>query len=439
MLSDDVVASRYCRGGATSSATFPGVEALMSQMGEPLSAVRLTVPMNGGRFFLRGGPEQSRGVQQLIDEAEVDGVAAGDGHTVVVLNPHDSSPEMPVQVVLEQARPRDDHHLWDQVCEQRLEVGASGVVQLASSTESVNCAVAPDRYIARISGRGFNLDGMPSDAWRIQMWPDDGAPLVGSKRWQPSELLASELVASDTVILASVGRLEDDSSALPYIRPGSIDEDEYYAALLVADVDISDIERWDTIFHADGSVESVQRAGYADAVRQRQWDAWGGGPPLPEVNSYNAGRELLVAARDVVVGILAADDSTARAAAAWCARAACEQARLAHRAWVSTALDDLDAQRPAGGVFTDHRDAFDRLETEIDIERTEGGSGWGPGSPYAAIPAVFSASDPDPRRAAMEALSHTHFTFKPDHSTELYDRLRAAFPNLPRDDTTSQP
>jgi hypothetical protein len=413
----------------------------MSEMGEPLSAVRVTVSMNGGRFFLRGGLEQSRGEQQLIDDAVVDGLAAGDGHTVVVLNPHDSSPEMPVQVVLEQARPRDDRHLWDQVCEQRLEVGAGGVVQLASTTDSVDCAIAPGRYIARISGRGFNLNGMPSDAWRIQMWSDDGAPLAVSTRWQSSELLAADLVASETIISGSFGSLEYDSSppsmAPTYIRPGSIDDDEYYAALLVADVDISDIARWETTFHADGSVESVQRPGYDDAVRQRQWEAWGGGPPLPQVNSYNAGRELLSYARDVVVGVLSADDATARQVAAWCARSACEQAGLAHRVWVSAALNDLEAQRPPGGVFTDQRDAFDRLETEIDID-IEGGSGWGPGSPYAAIPAVFSASDPDPRRAAMEALSHTHFTFKPDHSTELYDRLRAAFPDLPRDDT-SQP
>ena len=257
----------------------------------------------------------------------------------------------------------------------------------------------------------------------------------------PAELVASDIsiLASDTTIAASVGRLEGDSLALPYIRPGDFDEDAYSAALLVADVDTSDIERWDITFHADGSVESVQRPGYPDAVRQRQWDAWGGGPPLPEVNFYNGGRELLAAGRDVVIGILATDDTTARSVAAWCARAACQHAGLAHRSWVSTALDDLDGQRPVGGVFTDQGDAFDRLQAEIDIERTEGASGWGPGSPYAAIPAVFSARDPDPTRAAMDALSHAHFTFKPDHSTELYDRLRAAFPDLPRDDTTRQP
>lgn len=269
--------------------------------------------------------------------------------------------------------------------------------------------------------------------------PAQPSPQAGDERWQPSESSAYEMVASDTTIMTSVGRIEGDSLALPYFRPGSIDKDEHFAAMLVSDVDISDIERWDTTFHADGSVESVERPGYADAVRQRQWDAWGGGPPLPEVSSYNAGRELLVAARDVVVGILAADDTTARAVAAWCARAACEHSGLARREWVSTALDDLDAHRPAGGAFTDPRQAFDRLQADINVERTKDGSGWGPGSPYAAIPAVFSAGDPDPRRAAMEALSHAHFTFQPDHSTELYGRLRAAFPDLPRDDTTHQP
>ncbi|WP_076482601.1 hypothetical protein [Williamsia sterculiae] len=68
------------------------------------------------------------------------------------------------------------------------------------------------------------------------------------------------MVASDTTILASDGRRENDSAlALPYIRAGSIKEDEHFAAMLVADVDISDIQRWDTTFHADRSVESVQR------------------------------------------------------------------------------------------------------------------------------------------------------------------------------------
>lgn len=281
----------------------------------------------------------------------------------------------------------------------------------------------------------------PDEPAEISPHAGDEAPRARHECWQLQETSVFEVVASDTAIVSSVGRLQDDPSstvALPYIRQGSVEEDERVATLLVADVDISDIELWDTTFHADGSVESVERPGYADAVRQRQWDAWGGGPPLPEVNSYNAGREVLKAARDVVVGILAADDTTARDVAGWCARAACEHSGLARREWVSTALDDLDAQRPASGVFTDQRDAFDRLQTEIDTDRNRGGSGWGPGSPYAAIPAVFAARDPDPRRAAMNALSHTHFTFKPDHSTELYDRLRTAFPGLPRDDTTHQ-
>jgi hypothetical protein len=52
----------------------------------------------------------------------------------------------------------------------------------------------------------------------------------------------------------------------------------------VTDSDCAE-DRWITTFYEDGSVETVERPGYAESVRQKEWDAWGGGPPIPEVTS----------------------------------------------------------------------------------------------------------------------------------------------------------
>jgi hypothetical protein len=199
----------------------------------------------------------------------------------------------------------------------------------------------------------------------------------------------------------------------------------------VTDSDCAE-DRWITTFYEDGSVETVERPGYAKSVRQKEWDAWGGGPPIPEVTSYNAGHELTRHARDVVVGILAADDATARAVAVWCARSACEYAGLAQRPWVSAALEDLAAGRPAVDPFKDPGDAFERLQVDLTLKNTGGdGPSLRVGSAYTAIPAIFGAYLPDGRRAAMEALSHAHFTYGREHVVELYDHLRGAFPDLP--------
>lgn len=201
-----------------------------------------------------------------------------------------------------------------------------------------------------------------------------------------------------------------------------------------------DEDRWITTFYEDGSVATVERPGYAESLRQKEWDAWGGGPPIPEVTSYNAGHELTKHARDVVLGILATDDTTALQVAAWCARSACEYAGLAQRPWVASALDDLDDGRPAADPFIDPIDAVDRLQIELGLDQYSSDSPkLNVGSAYAAIPAVIGARHPDSRRAAMEALSHAHFTYGPRHTSELYDRLRVAFPDLPRSNNVDDP
>ncbi|MFJ6095229.1 hypothetical protein [Williamsia muralis] len=201
-----------------------------------------------------------------------------------------------------------------------------------------------------------------------------------------------------------------------------------------------DEDRWITTFYEDGSVETVERPGYAESLRRKEWDAWGGGPPIPEVTSYNAGHELTKHARDVVVGILAADDTTARQVAAWCARSACEHAGLAQRPWVAAELDNLAEGWPPADPFRDPIDAFNRLQIELDLQHVvDHGPQLSVGSAYTAIPAVLGARHPNSRRAAMEALSHAHFTYGPRHTSELYDRLRVAFPTLPRRDSFDDP
>lgn len=158
------------------------------------------------------------------------------------------------------------------------------------------------------------------------------------------------------------------------------------------------------------------------AARERA--AWGGGEPLTHLNDLGI-QPLAWFDRELVDAIIAADPEQQRRIARWVTRRVFGWAGLAERDWVIPALRALDDGAPPPPPFESQDDALARLradssgtvdwpyETTVVRPQAER-SPFDLGKidrPRHAIPAFFSALDPDPLRAALGALMHASVTF----------------------------
>ena len=158
------------------------------------------------------------------------------------------------------------------------------------------------------------------------------------------------------------------------------------------------------------------------AARERA--AWGGGEPLTYLNDLGI-QPLAWFDRELVDAIIAADPDRQRRIARWVTRRVFGWAGLAERDWVVPALRALEDGTPAPSPFDNPEDAiarlradsagtFDRQSEKTVVRPQAERSPFDLGKinrPMRAIPAFFSALDPDPLRAALGALMHASVTF----------------------------
>jgi hypothetical protein len=132
------------------------------------------------------------------------------------------------------------------------------------------------------------------------------------------------------------------------------------------------------------------------------------------------------------------DNQSLRALARRCTHKAYEYAGLAKREWVIPALEALDLEMDPPAPFHDIQSVFSRWlseRSEFACEVSEQEASKPPANafdhgsanlPYHAIPAYFTASEPDPLIAAYKTLLHASHTFGANID-QLFNSLREEF------------
>jgi hypothetical protein len=174
----------------------------------------------------------------------------------------------------------------------------------------------------------------------------------------------------------------------------------------------------------------------ATAAAEKQ--LWGGRRPTRRLRKLG-GNVLGVARshRDLLDAFAALDAGAQRDVACWLARRAFEIAGLADRDWVRPALAALDRGAPLPPPFTRKKAVFPLVQDDL---AAEGGTlavgvwraagtprAWPVHRPSFAVPAIFSATHPDPLRALVDTFSHAEATFG-DRAAELLAELRDRLP-----------
>ncbi|WP_223263463.1 hypothetical protein [Rhodococcus sp. MTM3W5.2] len=382
-----------------------------------ISEQAVVLAVDYGQFSISGGLGDYEDNLELLEQAQAAQPSAGNGNALVVLSPHQNNFEMPTSVQVWNGRPPADRDEWQQVSEGRLRVSEAGQIMIASpTTGEVFCEVPEGDYLIEVSGRGFVNYGWPGsttpgDVWRIRMWPNDGTEPEPAQMW----------------VMPGFGVPEN--SPRPEPAAGPVESDE---------------PKWITVFEPGGGSRMVRTSELRAEAAEAQRQAWGGGDPIPEMLEYNGGQSLTKYDRALVLALLEMDGGRLREIARWCASKAYEFAGLADRTWVAPALAALHAGEPLPPPFDDIASAFAHLEADRRKEAPASeGSGQGVFVTYSsgefdpfdhgpisrpsyALPTIFAAAGPDPRRAAFDALSSASVTFQRD-ARELHAQLRETF------------
>lgn len=190
--------------------------------------------------------------------------------------------------------------------------------------------------------------------------------------------------------------------------------------------------------------EAERRAELAHHERLWRFDVeryWGGIPPTERLR--NVGGNVLGLAtldRSIVDAIAGTAPDVQRAIARWAVHRAYDEAGLSAREWVRPALEALDRGDDLPTPFDDQTRVWESLfgrTVVVNIHAVVASEDHTPREimpEAAALPAIFGAIEPDPLRAALDALFAAAVTFQDDHP-RLFRELRAAFPTVGGEDT----
>ncbi|MGC4992591.1 hypothetical protein [Nocardia salmonicida] len=379
----------------------------MTEPSHLLAEHRLVLALDYGQFTLHGGEGEEDVELALLDAALADRPAAGDGHTVVVLSPHQNNFDMPIHVQVWDRRPADEGD-WQQVSEARLHIGEHGLNISSPIDGWADAPVPRGDYIAEIAGTGFVNYGWPGDTtpgdrWRIRLWPDHGTALRPAQQWD----------------MPGYG-IPANSEPPPPAPAPNLPEPE---------------SNWQEELRTQA--EARDRA------------AWGGDPIAAFADTYN-GRELAGYDRALAESIAAMNAAQLRRLAQYCAQSAYDMAGLSDRPWVRPALDALRSGAPLPEPFHDTSAAFARLDQDQygpDEARFESTVVWERSTdpapkpnpydhgeisrPHFALNTVFHARHADPLQGALSALNEAAITYGA-HVESLFTGIRREFELPPR-------
>lgn len=162
---------------------------------------------------------------------------------------------------------------------------------------------------------------------------------------------------------------------------------------------------------------------------------WGGHLPGDRLRQLR-GSALSVARLDrpLVDALAETDPVTQREVARWACRRAFIEARLAEVEWITPALAAMDQAQPLPPPFGDRKQAWDLLLSDEHIPHTLVTSLDGRHEnclqQAMAFPAVFSADEDDPLRAALDVLWAAAVAFGRGRHPVLFTEVRQAFPSI---------
>jgi hypothetical protein len=175
-----------------------------------------------------------------------------------------------------------------------------------------------------------------------------------------------------------------------------------------------------------------QRAAEQARLKVEERD-WGGRLPSDRLRRLR-GTALTVARldRSLVDALAQTDPITQRDIARWVTRRAFVEAQLADVEWIAPALAAMDRGEPLPPPFDDERRAWDLLLSDARVPQTLVTS---PDGRFdnclqqaMAFPALFSALEQDPLRAALDALWSAAVAFGRGRHQVLFTEVRQAFP-----------
>jgi len=149
----------------------------------------------------------------------------------------------------------------------------------------------------------------------------------------------------------------------------------------------------------------------AEARERAERRRWGGRIPSERVLAAGGNVMMLVRLdRDLIDVVDAAGPAAQRDLAGWAARRALSAAGLDRVGWIAAGLDAVDRGEALAGPLADLTRAFERLFADPDVPHTLVDSTDSRCDKVLqqamALPALFGAAEPNPLRAALDALSH---------------------------------
>ncbi|MFB7088985.1 hypothetical protein [Streptomyces sp. NPDC056296] len=212
-------------------------------------------------------------------------------------------------------------------------------------------------------------------------------------------------------------------------------ETESTAAEVAGPVGHCLLQFWPAPPAADRVVRQTSRS--AEGAQERaETLSWGGRLPSPRVREVGGdARGLVPLDRELLDAVDAVCPATQRRLARWAAHRAFTAAGLDDVDWITPALAALDRGEPLPAPFDDPRRAWERFFTDDRITRTASdafdGCRGNPLRQVMAMPALRAAAEPDPLRAALDALFAAAVTHGTDYPA-LFAEARREFPALGR-------
>ncbi|WP_407560031.1 hypothetical protein [Streptomyces sp. 184] len=153
----------------------------------------------------------------------------------------------------------------------------------------------------------------------------------------------------------------------------------------------------------------------AEARERAERQRWGGRIPSERVLAAGGNVTMVRLDRDLIDEVDAAGPRAQRDLARWAARRALTAAGLDRIGWIAAGLDAVDRGEDPPEPCDDMGRAFGRLFADPEVPETLVDSPDGRFDNVLqqamALPALFGAAEPDPLRAALDALSHAAATW----------------------------